>query len=126
MLSSPSFIQIALTDLLKSIGIKYDYIIGHSISEIVMGYASGHYDHETPVSIAVGRAAAMTQAEGNDGMVALGVGVQKAKLMIKKVLARAGVKTGLWIAGINSPKAVTIAGQIELIDLMVLLLFINS
>jgi acyl transferase domain-containing protein len=113
------FIQIALTDLLKSVGIKYDYVIGHSIGEIAMGYASGHYDRETAVGIAVGRAAAMTQAEGNGGMVALGVGVQKAKLMIKKVLARAGVETGLWIAGINSPKAVTIAGQIELIDLMV-------
>ena len=52
-------------------------------------------------------------------MAALGVGVQKAKLMIKKVLARAGVETGLWITGINSPKAVTIAGQIELIDVEV-------
>ena len=38
------FIQIALTDLLKSLGIKYNYIIGHSIGEIAMGYASGHYD----------------------------------------------------------------------------------
>ena len=113
------FIQIALTDLLKSIGIKYDYVIGHSIGEIAMGYASGHYDRETAVGIAVGRAAAMARAEGNGGMVALGVGVQKAKLMIKKVFSRAGVDSGLWIAGINSPKAVTIAGQHELIDLMV-------
>ena len=113
------FIQIALTDLLKSLGIKYDYVVGHSIGEIAMGYASGHYDRETAVGIAVGRAAAMTQAEGNGGMVALGVGVQKAKLMIKKVFARAGVDSGLWIAGINSPKAVTIAGQHELIDLMI-------
>ncbi|KAF9645762.1 hypothetical protein BDM02DRAFT_3189448, partial [Thelephora ganbajun] len=83
-----------------------------------MGYASGHYDREIAVGIAVGRAAAMTQAEDNGGMVALGVGVQKAKLMIK-VFARAGVDTGLWVAGINSPKAVTIAGQHELVDLMV-------
>jgi acyl transferase domain-containing protein len=84
-----------------------------------MGYASGHYDRETAVGIAISRATAMTQAEGNGGMVALGVGVQKAKLMIKKVFARAGVENGLWIAGINSPKAVTIAGEHELIDLMV-------
>ena len=113
------FIQIALIDLLKSIGIKYDFVIGYSVGEIAMGYASGHYDRETAVGLAVGRAAAMTQAEGNGGMVALGVGVQKAKLMIKKVLARAGVDSGLWIAGINSPRAVSIAGELELIDLMV-------
>ena len=113
------FIQIALTDLLKSLGIKYDYVISHSIGEITMGHASGHYDRETAVGIAVGRAAAMTQAEGNGGMVTLGVGVQKAKLMIKKVFARAGVGSGLWIVGINSPEVVTIAGQHELIDIMV-------
>ena len=110
------FVQIALTDLLKSLGIEYDYVIGHPIDEIAMGYASGHYDCETAVGIVVGRAAAMTQVEGNSGMVALSVGVQKAKLTIKKVFARAGVDTVLWIAGINSPKAVTIAGQHELID----------
>ena len=113
------FIQIALVDLLKSLGIKYDYVIGHSIGEVAMGYASGHYDRETAVGIAVGRAAAAAKAEGNGGMVALGVGVQKAKLMIKKVFAQACVDSGLWIASINSPKAVTIAGQLELIDLMV-------
>jgi len=114
---SISFIQIALTDLLKSFGIKYDYVVGHSIGEIAMGYASGHYDRETAVGLAVGRAA-MVKAQGNGGMVALGVGVQKAKLMIKKVFARAGVDSGLWISGINSPKAVTIGGKHELVDLM--------
>jgi len=111
------FIQIALTDLLKSLGIKYDYVVGHSIGEIAMGYASGHYDRETAIGLAVGRAS-LTQAQGNGGMVALGVGVQKAKLMIKKVFARAGVDTGLWVAGINSPKAVTVGGKHELVDLM--------
>ena len=115
---SISFIQIALTDLLKSFGIKYDYVVGHSIGEIAMGYASGHYDRETAVGLAVGRAA-MTKAQGNGGMVALGVGVQKAKLMIKKVFARAGVDSGLWISGINSPRAVTVGGKHELVDLMV-------
>jgi len=112
------FIQIALTDLLKSLGIKYNYVVGHSIGEITMGYASGHYDRETAIGLAVGRAA-MTRAQGNGGMVALGVGVQKAKLMIKKVLARAGADGGLWIAGINSPKAVTVGGKHDLVDLMV-------
>jgi len=112
------FIQIALTDLLNSLGIKYDYVVGHSIGEIAMGYASGHYDRETAIGLAVGRAA-MTQAQGNGGMVALGVGAQKAKLMIKKVFARAGVDCGLWISGINSPKAVTVGGKHELVDSLV-------
>ncbi|KAI6098831.1 putative nonribosomal peptide synthetase [Pisolithus croceorrhizus] len=71
---------------------------GHSIGEIAMGYASGHYDREMAVGIATARAAAMIKAEGNGAMVAL------------------GVSSGLWIAGINSPQAVTVAGRHELVD----------
>jgi acyl transferase domain-containing protein len=52
-------------------------------------------------------------------MVALGVGVQKAKLLMINVFGHEGVDSGLWIAGINSPKTVTIAGQHELIGLIV-------
>jgi len=36
-------------------------IVGHSIGEITMGYASGHYDRKT----AIGRTAAMPKAQGN-------------------------------------------------------------
>ncbi|EIW85840.1 hypothetical protein CONPUDRAFT_80229 [Coniophora puteana RWD-64-598 SS2] len=113
------FVQIALVDLIKSLGIQYDFVMGHSIGEIAMGYASGHYDREMAVGIAVARAAAMTKAEGNGAMVALGVGVQKAKVMIRKVFSKYKVTSGLWIAGINSPQAVTVAGTHELIDAMV-------
>lgn len=84
-----------------------------------MGYASGHYDREMAIGIAVARAAAMTRAEGNGAMVALGVGVQRAKTMIRKVLSRAKATSGLWIAGINSPQAVTVAGTHGLIDAII-------
>jgi acyl transferase domain-containing protein len=98
---------------------SFVYACESSIGEIAMGYASGHYDRETTIGIAVARAAAMTKADGNGCMVALGVGVQKAKAMIKKVLANAKATTGLWVAGINSPQAVTVAGKEDLIDAMV-------
>ncbi|KIJ63457.1 polyketide synthetase [Hydnomerulius pinastri MD-312] len=113
------FVQVALVDLIRSLGVQYDFVVGHSIGEIAMGYASGHYDRDMAVGIAVARAAAMTRAEGNGAMVALGVGVQKAKMMIRKVLSKEKATSGLWIAGINSPQAVTVAGSHELIDAMV-------
>ncbi|KAI6009612.1 putative nonribosomal peptide synthetase [Pisolithus orientalis] len=93
------FVQVAMVDLIRSLGIKYDFVVGHSIGEIAMGYASGHYDREMAVGIATARAAAMVQAEGNGAMVALGVGAQKAKTVIRKVLSDAKVPSGLWIAG---------------------------
>ncbi|KAG6329744.1 hypothetical protein ID866_9345, partial [Astraeus odoratus] len=114
-----AFLQVALVDLIRSLGIKYDFVVGHSMGEIAMGYASGHYNREMAVGIAIARAAAMVQAEGNGAMVALGVGVQKAETLMHKVLSDAKVSGGLWIAGINSPQAVTIAGKHELVDALV-------
>ncbi|KAG6329538.1 hypothetical protein ID866_9551, partial [Astraeus odoratus] len=116
---SLAFVQVALVDLVRSLGVKYDFVVGHSMGEIAMGYASGHYNREMAVGIAVARAAAMVQAEGNGTMVALGVGVQKAETLMRKVLSDAKVSGGLWIAGINSPRAVTVAGKHELVDALV-------
>ncbi|KAF9223007.1 ketoacyl-synt-domain-containing protein, partial [Gyrodon lividus] len=113
------FFQIALVDLLQSLGVQYDFVVGHSLGEIAMGYASGNYSREMAVGIAVARAAAMMHAEGNGAMVALGVGMQRARAMIRKVLRQAGMIEGLWIAGINSPDAVTVAGKHELINILV-------
>lgn len=86
-----------------------------------MGYASGHYNQETAIGIAVARAAAMTLADGNGCMAALGVGVSKAKLMVEKVLSSANVSEGLWIAAVNSVNAVTVSGHEYLIDAIVAL-----
>ncbi|KAH7909125.1 putative nonribosomal peptide synthetase [Hygrophoropsis aurantiaca] len=92
------FVRVVLVDLICSLGIEYELVVGHSL---------------------VTRAVVMTPAEGNGAMVALGVGVQKAKAMIRKVFAQMKVTSGLWIAGINSPSAVTVAGTHELVDAMV-------
>lgn len=90
-----------------------------SLGEIAMGYAAGCYDQETAVGIAVARAETMVKADGNGSMAALGVGLQKAVPLINKVLRNAKTTTGLWIAGIHSPLAVTIAGRQELVDILV-------
>jgi acyl transferase domain-containing protein len=92
-----------------------------SIGEIAMGYASGHYNRETAIGIAVARATAMTLADRNGCMAALGVSVSKAKLMIEKVLSNANVSEGLWIAAVNSVNAVTVSGHEYLIDAIVAL-----
>ncbi|KAI8820281.1 putative nonribosomal peptide synthetase [Fimicolochytrium jonesii] len=120
------FMQCALVDLLRAKGVAtYEVCMGHSIGEIAMGYASGHYpSKEMVVGIAVARAAAMTHAEGNGAMAALGTSAQQARLLIRKVLkqennAENGHKEDMWIAGINSPNGVTVAGTHHAIDALV-------
>ncbi|KAF8800322.1 hypothetical protein BYT27DRAFT_6834852 [Phlegmacium glaucopus] len=113
------FMQLALVDLIKSLGIEYTYTLGHSIGEIAMGYASGHYSKKTAVGIAAARATAMATVSGNGSMIALGACYHRAKYMIKHILADAQAEEGLWIAAINSPKDVTVAGDDKLIDMLV-------
>jgi len=60
----------------------------------------------------------MAQASGNGSMVALGACFHRAKYMIKQILADAQANDGLWIAAINSPKDVTVAGDNKLIDML--------
>ena len=80
---------------------NYAWIVGdavdglYSIGEIVIGYASGHYDHEMAVGIAAARAADMVKANGNGAMVALSIGMQKAKMLMHKVMSDAKVSSGL-------------------------------
>ena len=84
-----------------------------------MGYASGLYDKETTIGITIARAAAMKKAEGNGRMVALGICFQRARYLIKQVLKHSDRADGLWIAAINSPDAVTVAGREELVDILI-------
>jgi acyl transferase domain-containing protein len=105
------------------VDLKYEVIFSffcspESVGEIAMGYASGHYNKVSAIGIAVARGAAMKKAEGNGTMVALGICFQRARYMIKQVLEVAGAADGLWIAAINSPDAVTVAGREDLIDML--------
>ncbi|KAJ3195836.1 hypothetical protein HK101_010930 [Irineochytrium annulatum] len=119
------FMQMGLVDLIKSMGIEYDCVVGHSIGEVAMSYASGHLNKKQAVGVAVARAMAMTGAQGNGSMAALGVGVAQALFILRKVcgptVASDPLSPGLWIAGINSPEAVTVAGREDLIDKLVAL-----
>jgi fatty acid synthase, animal type len=115
---SITILQIALYDLWVSVlGRKPDSVLGHSVGEIAMLYASGAVSVETCLRIAVGRARAMEMVDGNSGgMVALGCSSTTALEFIGSVLAEAGVSTGLWLAADNSEDAITVAGEKPLVE----------
>ena len=94
-------------------------IITKSIGEIALGYASGHYSKKTAIGIAAARAVAMAKVSGNGSMAAIGVCYHRAKYMIKTIMTEAHTDSGLWIAAVNSPRDVTVAGDTKLIDMLV-------
>jgi acyl transferase domain-containing protein len=98
--------QIALYDLYVSLGIVPDIVMGHSLGEIAMQYASGVLSKEGAIRLMAARAAAMTFSDGSGTMMALGCDEAAAKLFMSGI-------PQLWIAAINSPDAVTVAGSVE-------------
>jgi acyl transferase domain-containing protein len=100
--------QLALYDLYKSMNVIPDIVMGHSLGEIAMQYASGVLSKEGAVRLMAARATAMSLADGSGTMMALGTNEAAALRLISGI-------PDLWVAAINSPSAVTVAGSVDAI-----------
>jgi acyl transferase domain-containing protein len=105
-----TIVQIALYDLLTSIGMKPHALIGHSAGETALVYASGAGSKAMALELAIARARSMKLVESaENGMAALGCGPNTAIGLIERAKhKRDGV---LEIGAINAPDAVLVSGD---------------
>lgn len=95
-------IQIALTDVLMSIGINPDGIIGHSVGELGCAYADGTFTAEQFIMAAYARGKSVVESNLAEGaMAAVGMSWEDAK---------ARCPPGIFPACHNSADSVTISG----------------
>ncbi|ESK85112.1 polyketide synthase [Moniliophthora roreri MCA 2997] len=120
---SIAFFQIALFDLLIYLGLKPDAIVGHSIGETAVMYASGAMSREMIVKIAIARGGALCLVDNNGGAMAAisGCDEQTIQDYINAVVElsdnpRAGVTDSLYIAARNSPTDFGVSGAEYLVD----------
>ncbi|KAF8179325.1 hypothetical protein K438DRAFT_1977387 [Mycena galopus ATCC 62051] len=116
--SSVAMVQIALCDLLKSVSIVPDMVVGHSAGETAALYASGAGPKAMAIEIAIARGEAMTCTESEDvGMVSLGCSARRAEELIASITAN---DTGiLEVSCLNAPDSVSISGTATLLDKLV-------
>ncbi|KAJ6478060.1 hypothetical protein C8R47DRAFT_640753 [Mycena vitilis] len=116
--SSVAMVQIALCDLLKSVGVVPDMMMGHSAGETAAVYASGAGPKAMAIEIAIARGEAMTCLESEKaGMVSLGCSPARAGELIASVLAN---DTGvLEVSCFNAPDSVSVSGTAALLDTLV-------
>lgn len=112
---SMTILQIALFDLLLSVGVKPDVLVGHSAGETPMIYASGAGSKAMAVEVAIARGRAMKLTEPlGAGMAAVACGAVRTTALIERVKSEGeGV---LEIACHNSPDAVVVSGSSHLVD----------
>ncbi|KAJ3499268.1 hypothetical protein NLG97_g480 [Lecanicillium saksenae] len=103
-------IQIAILDLMRSLGVEPDFVVGHSSGEISAAFASGAISHEEAWEIAYYRGLAASTLGSKlpgfqGGMIAVSMGEEQAISYINTL------SDPLEIACINSPSSVTLSGK---------------
>ncbi|KAI9753134.1 MAG: putative Hybrid PKS-NRPS biosynthetic cluster [Chaenotheca gracillima] len=109
-------VQILLVDLLKSAGIAFAAVVGHSSGEMGAAYAAGHLTARDAIRIAYYRGLHLKLAEGRDGvkgsMMAVGTSFEDAK----ELCALPAFEGRICVAASNSSASVTISGDSDAIE----------
>jgi acyl transferase domain-containing protein/NADPH:quinone reductase-like Zn-dependent oxidoreductase/acyl carrier protein len=112
-------IQVGVTELLRQLGLSPAAVVGHSVGEVAAAWACGALSLEQAVRVVLERSAKQAETKGRGGMLAAGVGEAEMRELLS-CLPQSGELT---IAGVNSPRGVTVAGpSAELAALELLLI----
>lgn len=108
-------IQIALVDLLKSLGVSFHTVVGHSSGEIAAAYAAGQLSARDAMLISYFRglyahlACGATGSKG--GILAVGLSKQDAA----ELCTRKEYMGGICVAASNAPSSVTLSGDLDVV-----------
>ncbi|KAJ5952535.1 polyketide synthase [Penicillium vulpinum] len=107
-------LQLCIVAILETWGVKPQSVVGHSSGEIAAAYAAGFLSRSDAIIAAFyrGRAAVnrKAEAEGNIGMLAVGLGVEALTPYLTKY------ELDAWIACFNSPSSLTVSGRLAALE----------
>ena len=108
-------IQVALAEQLAHFGITPDAVIGHSAGEVAAHHLAGLLTFEQAIEVIYHRSRLQQRTSGQGRMLAVGLDAESLMRAIDgKALDEFGRRVS--VAAINSPSAVTVAGDGDLID----------
>jgi acyl transferase domain-containing protein/NADPH:quinone reductase-like Zn-dependent oxidoreductase/acyl carrier protein len=102
-------VQVAVLEWLRAHGIEAGAVVGHSVGEVAAAYAAGILPLAEACRVIAARSRAQERTAGAGRMAALGLSADEASAAIRPYEER------LTLAGINSPRSVTVAGDADAI-----------
>lgn len=103
-------IQVALTRLWESWGIRPAAVVGHSVGEVAAAYVSGTLSLQDAVKVIYHRGKLMQRATGFGKMASVALPVEKAREAIR------GFEDKIGIGAHNSPENTVLSGEPEALE----------
>ena len=102
-------VGVALFELLKSWGIPYDAVIGHSGGEFPAAYAAGVLNLRDMITVNWTHCYIMKKMAGTGTMAYIAMSVEK----LTKVLQLLNLENRIFVASVNGLKSIVVSGEIE-------------
>lgn len=107
-------IQVGITVLLEEMGLVPFATAGHSVGEVAAAWAAGILDLQQATQVICARSAAQALTHGSGTMAAIALPASE----VAALLSSFDEPLDIEIAGINSPKNVTVSGAVGDIELL--------
>ncbi|KAI1324415.1 beta-ketoacyl synthase domain-containing protein [Xylariaceae sp. FL0255] len=109
-------VQIALVDLVQSIGISFHTVVGHSSGEIAAAYTAGRLSAKDAILISYYRGFGAHLASGNEGQKGGMLATAMSEVEARDFCNGDQFKGRICVAALNSPTVVTLSGDLDAVN----------